>query len=406
MRRLLLLVLTTLMVVAGWAQQAAQVRLPSGGEFETWSGSRTPSDARPDTTAATSNVLRIEAPENSSSQWFFVHNVKTGRVAAKAWPELIENSPWTPAENEFRGVFETVLNIRRDGQAVTEGSLIGESGATEFRLQISNTDGGQLTVYNLPVDQLRASLEYKADGETRRSEARVYDIAVERDKTPTVTIDAPSDATVAPTQPSPSGSVDENATSTRPTSEPAPPVARRGAFQSFVGMLLGLALIGGMAYAGYWYYKNNQTKVDTMLKQAGIDPKTDTPVDSSAPVPVPDQDKPLQQIVLAGGDPTTRTPAPVAPSTPSPQLTGSFGSFEIQEGEWTVGRENADLTLTEDTSISRNHAKVSRQGSVVTLTDLGSTNGTYVNGHRIDQTVTLAPGDIVQFGAVQLSYSE
>jgi hypothetical protein len=63
-----------------------------------------------------------------------------------------------------------------------------------------------------------------------------------------------------------------------------------------------------------------------------------------------------------------------------------------------IGRlPGCDLKLTHD-SVSRNHAELHRDGTVWTLHDLGSTNGTHVNGSRIIGAVTVRPGDRVAFG--------
>jgi hypothetical protein len=71
--------------------------------------------------------------------------------------------------------------------------------------------------------------------------------------------------------------------------------------------------------------------------------------------------------------------------------------FELEGGR-TIGREGADITLDDD-QVSRSHARVSVAGSTITIEDLGSTNGTFVNGTRIEAPTTLAPGDTVRIGA-------
>ena len=70
--------------------------------------------------------------------------------------------------------------------------------------------------------------------------------------------------------------------------------------------------------------------------------------------------------------------------------------FEL-EGARTIGREGADITI-EDDQVSRTHARVSVAGDTVTIEDLGSTNGTFVNGEKIEGAATLAPGDTVRIG--------
>ena len=47
-----------------------------------------------------------------------------------------------------------------------------------------------------------------------------------------------------------------------------------------------------------------------------------------------------------------------------------------------IGREGCDITLA-DPDVSRRHARVTPRGDTVVVEDLGSTNGTFVNGERI-----------------------
>src|SRR5215218_6193939 len=73
--------------------------------------------------------------------------------------------------------------------------------------------------------------------------------------------------------------------------------------------------------------------------------------------------------------------------------------------ELHIGRSaGAEGRLGDDPEISRQHARFSRdaQGQLV-VEDLGSTNGTYVNGQRISGPRVLNPGDTVQMGRSTLS---
>jgi EAL domain-containing protein (putative c-di-GMP-specific phosphodiesterase class I) len=71
---------------------------------------------------------------------------------------------------------------------------------------------------------------------------------------------------------------------------------------------------------------------------------------------------------------------------------------------FTIGRsEEADLHV-DSTRVSREHAVVERQGNDYRLRDLGSTNGTFLNGRRVDQA-PLADGDAVRIADVEFSFS-
>jgi pSer/pThr/pTyr-binding forkhead associated (FHA) protein len=63
----------------------------------------------------------------------------------------------------------------------------------------------------------------------------------------------------------------------------------------------------------------------------------------------------------------------------------------------TIGRAGCDLDLN-DPDVSRRHAVIRQVDAGIALEDLGSTNGTWVNGRRIEGVVRLAAGDEVRFG--------
>ena len=63
-----------------------------------------------------------------------------------------------------------------------------------------------------------------------------------------------------------------------------------------------------------------------------------------------------------------------------------------------VGRSPSSDIVIDEPYVSATHARFTIQGPALVLEDLGSTNGTMVNGHAIDQPVTLRDGDEVQVG--------
>jgi len=81
-------------------------------------------------------------------------------------------------------------------------------------------------------------------------------------------------------------------------------------------------------------------------------------------------------------------------------LTGTAAGqmYRIPEGSSVIGRgQHADLRIAEE-GVSRRHASVRREGGAVLVDDLGSVNGTYVNGERIGQGRALEEGDKIQVG--------
>ena len=84
-------------------------------------------------------------------------------------------------------------------------------------------------------------------------------------------------------------------------------------------------------------------------------------------------------------------------------VSGDGRTYPLQMGSTVIGRgDQANLRLP-DVGISRRHARLDFDGGQVVLTDLGSTNGTMVNGQRVS-AVALNPGDMIQLGTTTLTF--
>ncbi|MHC4469871.1 MAG: FHA domain-containing protein [Planctomycetota bacterium] len=86
--------------------------------------------------------------------------------------------------------------------------------------------------------------------------------------------------------------------------------------------------------------------------------------------------------------------------------TGKFSGTEfVVTAGMVIGRRH-ELPLTlDDPKASREHAKIVAHGEGFALVDLESTNGTFVNGNRIQQT-RLRDGDSVRIGQTELSFED
>jgi pSer/pThr/pTyr-binding forkhead associated (FHA) protein len=72
--------------------------------------------------------------------------------------------------------------------------------------------------------------------------------------------------------------------------------------------------------------------------------------------------------------------------------------FPLEAAEISIGRDNSNMVAINDAEVSRKHAKMELRGTAYVITDLGSTNGTFINGTRVTGTQVLNPGDTVGFG--------
>ena len=90
-----------------------------------------------------------------------------------------------------------------------------------------------------------------------------------------------------------------------------------------------------------------------------------------------------------------------------PYLTDPGGEEHLLENAaTTIGRAvECDIVITSK-RVSREHARLHRNGRHVLLEDLGSTNGTYLNGERISEKSTLRDDDCISIGDVEFIFHD
>lgn len=70
--------------------------------------------------------------------------------------------------------------------------------------------------------------------------------------------------------------------------------------------------------------------------------------------------------------------------------------------KYSIGRQSANDVVVSDEQVSRRHAEVQVVQSGILVTDLGSSNGTFINGTRVSSPQTIRPGDTLQVGTTVL----
>lgn len=152
----------------------------------------------------------------------------------------------------------------------------------------------------------------------------------------------------------------------------------------------------------------------TELRFDGIGAPTALPI--SQPVPpvyIPPQTPPP----ISGQVNTTFIPPGAGITAPAPAraatLPGEYYIYLVVRGgqrylfegeEATVGRGQANDIVIDSNSISRQHSRLQKTVAGVVVTDLGSTNKTFVNGVQADGPVLLRDGDVVRFGDIEVDF--
>ncbi len=152
------------------------------------------------------------------------------------------------------------------------------------------------------------------------------------------------------------------------------------------------------------------------VAEAAAEP-VEEPDSAEEPPPLP----PVAPAVAAGGtrvfqppqqDPSAAEMTSVVPVPPLPPptsravLMSGAHRFEITDGVTVVGRtRDCDISLPDDASISRRHAEIRPDAGSFWISDLGSTNGTEVNGKRVSR-LELHSGDRISVGQTTLVFEQ
>ena len=76
--------------------------------------------------------------------------------------------------------------------------------------------------------------------------------------------------------------------------------------------------------------------------------------------------------------------------------TDALERYPLRPGSTAIGRSEDNDVVVLDPQVSRHHARIRLAGDVCSLEDLGSANGTRVNGEPVAGSVPLAPGDVIR----------
>ena len=397
----------------GQAGKTVNIAFAGEGDREVWiSPSTSPGDF-PTATSAQGTSINLPLPDKPEGMTVYVHNKATGNVATKPLADVLKAGSWKVDPKDETRVFQLAFNITSDGKPVASAVVKAKAGAENREAILGPADKGVAKIYNLPVGQVEVIVQYKGEAGNKTTPAQNFeaklgaglgkpkDIVI-NDKVETV---ADGPVKVAPATDTKGAEPTESKSSGK-SQDRRDDVQVSNPLVSFLNLVLGIAVIGGIVYGIYHYVKKNPKQVEDTLKKVGL-AQVEPPV-GDLPA-TPPQPQPIKPIDLGGAPPTAAVVSPMgAPATAvkNPRLVKSDGSVVlIQDGSNIVGRdEGLSVSLPGESSVSRQHARLDKAGDDVRISDMGSTNGTFINGARLSGETLLKPGDNIQFGAIAFRF--
>jgi pSer/pThr/pTyr-binding forkhead associated (FHA) protein len=378
------------------AAQTATLKFDSAAPREVWVAAN-PQALPVSPKASSEATFEVDTKGAPATNRILVRDTTTGNLA------VVPLAGGAVRAADFKLVDQVNIAITSGGQPVAAAMLAAVAPNGKFPQVLDPSTDGIVSFRGLAPGSIKITVNYRSNGATATPVRQEFDLALTRtEPVPQWSIALPSPATVV-------GATAAPAAEPKKTEKP---ISTGSPFGTVLQMLLGLGVVAGLGYLGYRYAQQNPGPLAAKLEQLGVQiPKPgDAPLTTADPVPVAPTPPPPppQKIVL---DPVAADPiAPIAVAAPvitgEPKLVAANGdAVLLSQGSTVVGREiGVGISLVDETTLSRRHAEVTRNGDSITVADLGSTNGTYVNGVKLTSAVTLRPGDQVQFGAVRFRY--
>ncbi|MBS1720769.1 MAG: FHA domain-containing protein [Armatimonadetes bacterium] len=386
-----------------FAQKTCRIEFPDAGDRLVWTGEPTPpADAK----EAKDKSFTLDLTADSKGK-VWVLDRGSNRMAVRP----IDKVPalWTLKREDWALAGKVTIRVDYRGKPVASARVEAKAGAESRDVLLSPASQGEAPIYGIPFGPLKVvvTTNLKAKPEVTKKDEVTFTLKPDDGLSKTVSVS--EETTVIEPTASPSPTADSKSGEPKENSDKEKEPEKKGdATTTWVNWLIGLVIGGGLIAGIFWFLKKNQNKVADQLRQLGVDvPRGDDPGVSPGtpfePAPAPPQKiilDPVQPIDL-GSDaaPTAFAAAPIA-MTGQPRLVMANGDeFPLNEGETTIGRElGLELSLPNESTVSRRHAVVVRHGQSVIVRDLGSSNGTFVNGAKIAGDTPIRPGDQVQFG--------
>lgn len=415
------------------------VRVPSGSEYTAYI-----QEAATAAPKSFQDNVELEIPADLKAATLYVLDNKSGYAARKS---LAAGS--IPAEVTFAGPdFKLIQKVRvlatgKDGKPISAGMVTLTDGAKNASRKVLQASSNGTAEFEFVVSGVGTVAVAPEGGSATTKEVNlglppnetVQSLEVAMPEVTNVIADAAPTGASSPT-PTPTTTPPAGAPTTAPQVQQLPPPPSGGGFgQNLIGWIFLILIIGG----AYLYCKKNGITVEVMLKKLGVQPDTvvqgggslaganlasGVPAPGPAPGPPPIVADPNQcpfcgqMKDAAGGCSCTVTKgaappvgggyAPSGPAGSGPRLVGVAGAymghvFPIM-GTAVMGRDAGNpIPLDRDTTASRRHAQISDAGGAYYLQDLGSSNGTFLNGAKVTESA-LSPGDEVTVGGTRFRF--
>lgn len=381
----------------------------------------------PSPSAADSPIaLTVPADIKPAETQLLVNDMGRGNMARLP---VTTDKPIALTEASFKFIQTVIVPVQSKGKGVhgVQVTLATADKKYSQTVLLQPSDNGKAIFRNVPLGEpVTATVKYGAYPPEAQTKTLTLDHPAEGYPWSPITVDwadvktLATPAPAASTSAAPSTLKSEGAPSAGSDSRAPiqPPQTGGGFLSGLVSMIVSLAILGGIAYGLYRAYIGGHLK--TAFDRLGIQTGPITATEPAAPNPFTKPERtPIQPITegtadpLAGGGLVGSMASPgYTPVGAGPRLVATAGTYAgtiypIADLGVEIGRDpNNAIAMPQDTNVSRRHAVVRMESGQASVMDNGSSNGTYVNGVRIQSQTPhpLRPNDELQIGQTRFRY--
>ncbi len=356
------------------------IKLPTSSIYEMVVASSLPTEQPVGEREFDSNQISFSVSELATQSYVILINKKSNEVA---WSKIsaIKSNTWNVKESEWR-ILSLVVEVTQGGQPLNDGEAVVTNKEGAFKRQVKN---GKATFFGLSYGEVSIQVNYKSP--TGMEATPVQKLVLDRQTSRNPIAIAVPGKSVAP-------------------AAALPAESKRNPIVGFFVWFLALVLAAVILFWIIKMLKASPDKVSDKLRSMGVPIPDDHQSDNPNLQPEINSEPIQPPIVPEGTCPFCGEPfdssgnckcTHVATKAISIiRLVGQGINKQLESEEFIIGREG-DLQISEPT-VSRKHLKVRIANGQFFVEDLGSANGTFVNGKKIDSEIEIKVGDTIQLG--------
>lgn len=398
------------------ARAAVVATLPKAGDYVAWVNAKDGSVVAGPARADGSKIVVDTGSAKNAGDWSLIVDAPDGNAAVQPVPK--GDSPRVALKSEM---FDRIARVEatvtdKDGKAPDYAAVTLTDGKGKAQtVRLSPPDKGVAVFHNAAAGDGKLTVQ---QGDIANKQTVTVRLPAERD----IPVLALSNDFQLPDGMKTAGEKATGAQAAQGEGKDENPAPLPNTGRTLTGFLIAVVLLAFILWVFFYVLRKQGVTAKSALAKAGVQLPDDEPElgeavlaaapEAADPTICPfcggkkDANGQCPNCAISGG--AAAAPASGGSGKRLVALTGPrAGSIYPLTGPVTVGRDTGrDIAIPEDASLSRSHAIIKPTALGTEIIDQNSSNGTWVNGLRVQDRATIQPGDEVMLGGSRFRYED